>query len=184
MKKKGSGNGGISGNGSGYARDRARQLLNQGAELLRQRRPVEAADQLSRAWELDPTLIEIAINLGGAYVMQGQYADAVSVLEEASRIEPDNVMLWINLAAAYLGPLEISDEEDQFKAITAFERALALDPEAPSVNYNLGLIYKQRGESERAAAHFWRALEVDPSDSDARTRLRQLGQDGTQPPDG
>ena len=127
--------------------------------------------------------VEVAINLGGAYVMQGRYAEAVRVLEEASRIEPDNAMLWMNLAAAYLGPLESSDEEGQLKAVAAFERALALDPEAPSVNYNLGLIYKQRGEAERAAAHFWRALEVDPSDSDARSRLRQLGYENTQPPD-
>ena len=89
-------------------------------------------------------------------------------------MEPDNVMVWINLAAAYLGPLEVSDEGGQDQAIAAFERALSLDPEAPSVNYNLGLIYKQRGETERAAAHFWRALDVDPSDNDARIRLGQL----------
>jgi tetratricopeptide (TPR) repeat protein len=166
----------VLGNGKGdNARDQARRLLNEGAELLRQRRPKEAADQLNRAWQLDPTLIEVAINLGGAYVMQGRHAEAVTVLEEASRVEPDNVMIWINLAAAYLGPLETSGEEGQLKAISAFERALALDPNAPSVNYNLGLIYKQRGEAERAAAHFWRALDVDPSDGDARIRLRQLG---------
>lgn len=128
-------------------------------------------------------MIEVIINLGGAYVMQGRHAEAAIVLEEASRMEPDNVMLWINLAAAHLGPLEDSSKEGQLKAITAFERALALDPKAPSVNYNLGLIYKQRGEMEKAAAHFWRALDVDPSDDDARTRLHQLGYHDTRPPD-
>jgi len=171
-RKKISGNG-----GGGDTRERARQLLNEGAELLRQQRPGEAVDQLERAWQLDPTLIEVAINLGGAYVMQGRHTEAVTVLEEASRTDPDNVMIWINLGAAYLGLLEISDDAGQLKAIAAFERALALDPGAPSVNYNLGLIYKQRGETERAAAHFWRALDVDPSDNDARIRLRQLGYD-------
>jgi tetratricopeptide (TPR) repeat protein len=184
MKKKEPRKRGVSGNGDGGdMREQARRLLNQGAELLRQRRPVEAADQLDRAWKLDPTLIEVAINLGGAYVMQGQYAKAVTVLEEASRIQPDNVMIWINLAAAYLGPLENSNDAGQLKAISAFERALVLDPAAPSVNYNLGLIYKQRGEAQRAAAHFWRALDVDPADNDARVRLRQLSDDNTRPPD-
>ena len=184
MKKRKLRKKGISGNGGGGdTRDQARRLLNQGAELLRQGQPREAAHQLDRAWKLDPTLIEVAINLGGAYVMQGRHPDAMAVLEEASRIEPDNVMIWINLAAAYLGHLETSDEEGQLKAIAAFERALALDPKAPSVNYNLGLIYKQRGETEKAAAHFWRALDVDPSDNDARTRLRQLGYHDTRPPD-
>ena len=185
MKKRRSQKKRISGNGDGGdSRSRAHRLLNEGAELLRQRRPREAAHQLDLAWQLDPTLIEVAINLGGAYVMQGRHAEAVKILEEASRVEPESVIVWINLAAAYLGPLEDSEEENQLKAIAAFERALTLDPNAPSVNYNLGLIYKQRGEAERAAAHFWRALDVDPSDRDAYVRLRQLGYDDTtQPPD-
>jgi tetratricopeptide (TPR) repeat protein len=184
VKKRKSRKKGISDNGGGGdSRDRARQLLNEGADLLRQRRPKEAAAKLDRAWKLEPTLIEVAINLGGAYLMQGRQAEAVTVLEGASRTEPNNVMIWINLAAAYLGPLEASDEEGQLKAIAAFENALALDPKAPSVNYNLGLIYMQRSEAEKAAAHFWRAIDVDPSDKDARIRLRQLGFEDRQPPD-
>jgi tetratricopeptide (TPR) repeat protein len=166
---------GIPGNSNGGGTRRHVQwLLNQGASLLRQRKPVEAVDHLERARKLDPGLVEIAINLGGAYVMQGRHQEAVSVLEEASQRAPDHVMLWINLGAAYLGYLEESAEENQLRAIAAFEKALSLDPEAPSVNYNLGLIYRERGELQKAAAHFWRALDVDPSDRDARIRLKQL----------
>lgn len=180
MEKRDSKKGNTSGNnGGGGTRRRGRWLLNEGARLLRQQRPDEAADRLERARELDPMNVEVAINLGGAYVMQGHHAKAVPILEEASRADPDHVMVWINLAAAYLGYLEASDEDSQRKAIAAFERALALNPKAPSVNYNLGLIYKQRGEIEKAAAHFWRALDVDPSDNDARIRLRHLGREDT-----
>jgi tetratricopeptide (TPR) repeat protein len=180
MGKRDSKKGNTSDNGAGGdTHRRAHWLLNEGARLLRQQRPDEAANRLERARELDPMNVEVAINLGGAYVMQGHHAKAVPVLEEASRADPDHVMVWINLAAAYLGYLEASDEDSQRKAIAAFERALALDPKAPSVNYNLGLIYKQRGEIEKAAAHFWRALDVDPSDNDARIRLRQLGREDT-----
>ena len=179
MSKRKSKNRRASGNGNeAGTHQRARWLLNEGARLLRQRRPVEASDQLEQAWGLDSTLVEVAINLGGAYVMQGRHDKAVTVLEEASRREPDNVMIWINLGAAYLGHLEESDGEGQLKAIAAFEQALSLDAKAPSVNYNLGLIYKERGEKERAAAHFWRALDVDPSDKDARLRLEQIGHEG------
>lgn len=167
----------------GNARRQARRLLNEGARLLREQRPGEAAKRLERARQLDPTSIEVAISLGGAYVMQGRHADAVPILEEASHAEPTNVMIWINLAAAYLGHLELSGEESQRQAIAAYEQALALDSKAPSVSYNLGLIYKRRGETETAAAHFWRALDVNPSDNDARLRLRQLGRQDSSPPD-
>ena len=185
MKKRGSRKKSIPGGGNGGdTRQQAHWLLNEGARFLRQRQPGEAVHRLEQAHRLAPTLIEVAINLGGAYVMQGRHAEAAVVLEEASRLEPDNVMIWINLAAAYLGPLEDSIQEGQARAIVAFERALALDPKAPSVNYNLGLIYTQRGETQRAAAHFWRALEVDTSDQDARLRLRQLGYLDMQPPGG
>jgi tetratricopeptide (TPR) repeat protein len=84
------------------------------------------------------------------------------------------VMLWTNLAAAQLGNLETAGPKQQDRAIAAYERALALDPEAPNVHYHLGLIYKERGELNRASAFFQRALEVQPDDKDARYWLEQI----------
>jgi len=155
----------------------ARQLLNEAARLLAQRRPGEAAERLERARELAPNVerLAVAINLGGAYIMQRRYRQAVPILEEAAKRAPNNAMVWVNLAAAYLGDLSHSTQEMQDRAIAAYEEALRVDPLAANVNYNLGLIYKERGETTRAAAHFWRALEVNPQDEDARTWLRRLG---------
>ncbi|HEY64356.1 MAG TPA: tetratricopeptide repeat protein [Caldilineae bacterium] len=153
---------------------RVRELLNRGAHLLSSRRPGEAAAVLEEAYALDPENVDVAINLGGAYVMQGKFSKAVPLLEAASEREPNNSMVWTNLAAAYLGRLELSSREMQDKAIAAFERALSVDPQAPNVNYNLGLIYKERGDLQRAAAHFWRALEVNPNDRDARWWLDRI----------
>ena len=82
--------------------------------------------------------------------------------------------VWINLAAAHLGRLELSGPQQQERAIAAYERALQLDPGAPNVHYNLGLIYKDRRDWPRAQAQFRRALEVNPDDDDARYWLDQL----------
>jgi tetratricopeptide (TPR) repeat protein len=164
-----------------YARRRRQQgldLLGEGARLLAQNRPGEAAARLEQAAALLPDDPDVAINLGGAYVLQKRYNKAVAVLEQASLAAPDNAMVWTNLAAAYLGSLELSGPQQQRKAIEAYERALQADPAAPNVHYNLGLIYYDRQDHALARHWFTRALEVNPDDRDARQWLARLARAG------
>ena len=51
---------------------RVQRLVGEGARLLAAKRPGEAAEILSEAWELDPEECPAAINLGGAYILQGR----------------------------------------------------------------------------------------------------------------
>jgi tetratricopeptide (TPR) repeat protein len=159
-------------------------LLGEGARLLAQNRPGEAASRLEQAAALLPEDPDVAINLGGAYVLQRRYNKAVALLEQASLAAPDNAMVWTNLAAAYLGSLELSGPQQQSKAIAAYERALQIDPAAPNVHYNLGLIYNDRQERTQAAYWFTRALEVNPGDRDARQWLARLARAGDPSPTG
>lgn len=153
---------------------RARNLNAEAARLLAAKRPDEAIARLTEAWELDPDNIATAINLGGAYILLGKHAKAIPFLEAASRLDPDNAMIWINLAAAYLGKLPFSNADMQEKAIAAFHKALALNPHAPHVHYNLGLIYLQRDDLVQAADQFRSALDDDPSDKDAQLWLSRI----------
>jgi Flp pilus assembly protein TadD len=161
---------------------RIRSLNAEGARLLAARRPGEAATRLAEAWELDPANIATAINLGGAYILQGKHSQAVPILEAAARLDPGNAMIWSNLAAAYLGKLPFASPEMQDKAIEAYTQALALDPKAPHVHYNLGLIYLERDDPLRASAHFYGALESDPTDKDAQRWLDRIQRDETDEP--
>jgi protein O-GlcNAc transferase len=149
-------------------------LLTEASQLLSQRRPGEALAPLLRAQELDPNHAAVAINIGSAYILQGKHKQAIPVLERASRLEPDNPMVWINLAAAYLGKLPFATREMQDRAIAAFEHGLELDPRAPHVHYNLGLVYLERNDIEQAALHFYAALENDPNDRDAEMWLGNI----------
>ncbi|MDQ1300193.1 MAG: hypothetical protein QG637_110 [Chloroflexota bacterium] len=168
--------------GSASTAERVRRLVGDGAGLLAAKRPGEALPKLQEALSLDPDNVSAAINLGGAFILQGQHAQAVPALETASRLEPDNAMVWSNLAAAHLGKLPFSTQAHQDRAIAAYERALALDPRAPNVHYNLGLIYLERNEMARAAAHFSSALETNPNDRDAQLWLNRT-QSGRGPAD-
>ncbi len=154
--------------------EQLQRLLADGAQLLSQGRPGEAIAVLTKARELDPDNAVAAINLGGAYILQGKHRQAVPVLERAAQLEPDNAMVWMNLAAAYLGKLPFATPAMQDQAIDAFKHALTLNPRAPHVNYNLGLIYIERGDIEQAALYFYAALETDPNDRDAQTWLDRI----------
>jgi Flp pilus assembly protein TadD len=150
------------------------EAMNRGAKLLEQGRPREALPLLYQAASKRPDDVDAAVNLGGAHIMLGRFEQAIAILEEAAEKEPENSKLWINLGAAYLGDRETATHKQQVDAIAAFERALELDPAAPSVNYNLGLIYRDREELETALVHFRRAAAINPLDRDARMLVQRL----------
>lgn len=149
-------------------------LFRQGTALLHQGNAGEATPLLERAHELEPDHVDVAINLSGAYILSGKFKWAIPLLEELGRRAPDNVMVWMNLGAAYLGNPILATDEQQRQAITAFEQALALNPVAPNVAYNLGLIYRDRQEIDKAIHWFEEALKANPNDQDARNILGRL----------
>ncbi len=98
-----------------------------------------------------------------------------------SKRDPHNAMVWTNLGAAWLGNPVLADDSDQQRAIAAFERALELNPVTPTVAYNLGLIYFDRKEFDRALHWFKKAVQANPNDRDARqyiAKLKKLVADG------
>jgi tetratricopeptide (TPR) repeat protein len=155
-------------------RQRAFKLLQRGTRLLHQNKAREAARLLERARSLGLENADLALNLGGAYVLTGRFKQAVPLLEEARDQEPDNAMIWMNLGAAYLGNPVLAKEEDQVRAIAAFERALAIDPVAPNAAYNIALIYRDRRMLPEAQRWLRRALQTNPLDADARRILERL----------
>ena len=151
-----------------------RRALNEGGYLLRMNKPAEALEKLLPLYATAPANIDVAINVGGAYILLRKWDKAAQVLRRAVELDPDNVMLWLNLGAAELGSLELSGPRQQERAIRAYKRALAIDPKTPNADYHLGLIHKERKDFARAAAAFEAALRVDPNDKDARYWLDWL----------
>ena len=96
------------------------------------------------------------------------------ILEPISEENTNHPMIWTNLGAAYLGIPVIANVEEQLRSIAAFERALAFDPVSPSVAYNIGLIYRDRREYEKAIEWFQKAVQHNPRDQHARNLLEAL----------
>src|SRR2546421_4376494 len=79
--------------------------------LLHKGEGKNAAVLLKRLHELYPDDVDVAINLGAAYILAKQYSQAVPILEAATAAAGNNPAAWVNLAAAYLGTLPISTRE-------------------------------------------------------------------------
>jgi tetratricopeptide (TPR) repeat protein len=150
------------------------ELFRQGTALLHGGRVNEALPLLQRACLLEPEHVDAGINLAGAYILSKQFKQATAILEPLRQTAPDNAMIWTNLGAAYLGNPVLATDEQQRQAIAAFEQALFLNPAAPSVAYNIGLIYRDRQETEQAIHWFRRAVQTNPRDKDARRILKRL----------
>jgi Flp pilus assembly protein TadD len=159
------------------AERRIYDLLRQGTEALHKGEMSRAVRLLERAHRLDPTNADVALNLGGALILAKQFTRAVSILEPLSEREPHDPMVWTNLGAAYLGNPVLARDQDQKRAITAFERAIELNPATPNVAYNLGLIHRDRDEVDKALYWFQRALQTNPNDEDARSHTEKLTHD-------
>lgn len=150
------------------------QLFRKGTALLHQGKVMEARPFLEQAHKLEPDHRDAALNLSGAYILTKKFRKAVALLEPLSEQYPDEAMIWTNLGAAYLGNPVLARDEEQQQAIAAFEKALAINPMAPNVAYNIGLIYRDRRETERAIVWFKKAIRTNPNDQDARNLLRSL----------
>lgn len=152
------------------------ELLRQGTHALHKGEVSKAVQLLERAYQLDQENPDVALNLGGAYILSKKFAQAVTVLEPLGKREPQNPMVWTNLGAAYLGNPILAKDEDQQRAITAFKQAIELNPMAPNVAYNLGLIYRDRQEKDEALYWFRQAVDANPKDQDAKHFIEQLTQ--------
>lgn len=149
-------------------------LLAEGTRALQQGQIAAAVAMLQRAHQLKPEHNDAALNLAGAYILSKQFGKAVELLEPLSEREPDNPMIWTNLGAAYLGNPILARDEHHQQAIAAFKKAIDLDPKAPHVAYNLGLIYRDRQQTDQALHWFRQALAANPADKDARRFIQQL----------
>jgi tetratricopeptide (TPR) repeat protein len=75
------------------------------------------------------------------------------------------------------------------EAVTAFERALAVEPEDPATHFRFGAALRARydtagghpGDFQRAVAEWGRALELDPNNYIWRRRVQQYGPRLTKP---
>jgi Tfp pilus assembly protein PilF len=143
---------------------------NLGIALQKQNRGEEASRQYKLAIMNSTDRAEIAQahnNLGALYLQAKEFGVAKAEFSAAIALNPEE-------ANSYLGRGLIEQQGWDFDAAVAdFSKAAAIAP-SPIAYYWQGRALESKGEAERAADAYQRALRLAPEMNEARTRLAVL----------
>lgn len=143
--------------------------------LQKQKKPAEAYAELKLALAADPRLPSANILLGYLALEVMQFDAALAHFQKQVELEPDNANSYDSLADGWMAKGK-ADE-----AVTAYRKALTLNPLFPSSLRGLGKALEQAGRTPEAIAHYRHCVQVGGDNaltkvvSDSKARLEALG---------
>ena len=131
---------------------------------------IRVARQLTKRW---PRVHLAYWVIARSYAELGRWMMAERFYRQSLAIKQSPIA-WV-LLSSILNRLGRIDERDE-----CLRKALRVDPDYEEAHYNLGCIYRLRGNLARAEKHLKRAIEIDPKYALAHAELGQLlsGQKG------
>ena len=125
----------------------------------------KAAEEASRAVELDPTSADARMSLAAVYDATGRSGAAVEELRRVLDRHPDN-----DDAHRQLGEI-LRKQGTPEQALAEFQRAVALRPEYWRNHERLGLFFLATGRTADAVAAFSRVVALRPDNGDGYQQL-------------
>ena len=135
---------------------------------MRRNDPQAALPHLNEAARLLPDQAEVQHALGLVYIAAGDTPKAAQHFGEALKRNPRFTESMNQMAA-----LHHAHGRPDF-AIKIYQRALAIDGSQPMVYFNLGTIFLEKQELEKAERHYRQALELAPDMAIAHNNLGLL----------
>ncbi|MBU2632845.1 tetratricopeptide repeat protein [Patescibacteria group bacterium] len=95
---------------------------------------------------------------------------SINAARNAATIAPQTSANWQNLSSIYRSLIGFGQDAEQFAVLTA-QQAVVLDPNNPQLYINLGGIYYQIGDWDKASNQFQLAINLKPDYSNAYYNL-------------
>ncbi len=133
--------------------DRARRHMNMGQALEGEGRVEAAIAELRKARELAPKSVDIQLELGRLLCRGGQTEEALAVagrITATAPAEEAEVKTLLGWAYRRLG--------DRDQAEKLLNESVRLNPKSVRALYELGRLYRERGDNEKAMEAYDRAL--------------------------
>lgn len=143
----------------------ARTAVLQMQSALAAGRHAEVVTAGQKLMQIYPRLAAAPNLMGVALFHMGRPNDAIRGLNHAVALEPACPDPYVNLSAVLR---ETGQIQAAYDAILA---AAAVDPGLLAAHLNAGVIAEDLGHADEAAAHYARALELDPASVDAHDAM-------------
>jgi tetratricopeptide (TPR) repeat protein/serine/threonine protein kinase len=145
----------------------ALRYYNEGVQLLRQGRDLEAQKQLQASIQQDPEFALAYSRLAQADANLGRESEAEQLSRKAvdlsQNLSPQEKYL---IAASHAGIMK-----DYPKAIEAYENVAKASPGDSDVQFALGSLYEETGTFEKAREHYATVLKADPQSVEALWKM-------------
>ena len=145
--------------------------MNYGNRLWRYEKYREAIDALEKAIAIDPKFDRAYYTMGLIYWEQYMAEGAIEALETAVEINPNISSYWYLLGASYGRLIDYErwgvpgTSNDYEPEISAYEQAIAVNPQNVSLYVELGLTWRKFAlfKGEEAIASIGKAIEINPN---------------------
>jgi protein O-GlcNAc transferase len=146
----------------------AQAHIQRGTQLEKEGRLDEAIREHEAALAIDPTNVQIHVNLTSLYGRTGDSARAKQHFEAATKLDPGRSDAWYDYGVL------LFREQNLAEAQQAFQHALQINPSYAEARNNLGVIYEQQGRFDQAADEFRAAIAAQPNYPLARFHLGRI----------
>jgi len=137
----------------------------QGEELLRQGLKDQALMAFEKAIAENPLAVKSYLNAGEIYFERNDIATAQRRFEAAAKAEPNN------FAAHYKNGLMLQLLRRVGESVSAYLKALEINPYDFGANLNVAMAFLQLGEPQQAVRFAEKAVELNTQDDKARANL-------------
>ncbi len=140
---------------------------NLGAVYIRMGEREKAKLAFKTALGLSPKNFSALYNLGILFLAEGDYKNSLRCLEGAAKIDGKNPVLLCTLGQVYYEAAKhegkSKSKEHLLKAERVLKKAIREGVNNATAWYNLGIVYREKGEKEKAVQALERAIRLNPN---------------------
>jgi tetratricopeptide (TPR) repeat protein len=122
------------------------------------RQTTKAVSCFKEALKIEPNNVQFLRDISSVLFEKRDFKESIPYLERIAELAPERASNWNLMAFCHLRIGHYA------KAESLFKKALGLDNQSATINFDLGMFYKNREQYKKALEYLVKASELEPND--------------------